>query len=346
MFEGQAPVTIIKKMPIYDEIDKLLMVNNYDAIADKIFIKQKVEAASDGEFTIANGVLVCDEEALPTELSKTIMDFIELSEDFTPLVRFWRNIKLNPSENSKLSLYGYIAANHMTLTEDGCFIAYKAVDSDYLDSYTKTFDNSIGNTVSIDRSMVDSDVTKTCSHGLHVAAWDYAQNHYGKWGGSNRIVIEVSVNPKDVVAVPYDYNNQKMRVCEYTVLRDCGGQELTAIVDGSDNESGLDDVVESYNVAVVDGRINIPKSMLLNMGIESGTCIKAYKPYVDATTVYLSQRLSECTDENSKIYEVNEGTRLRIPVSMFSAKYADCDFEVELIESYDQKLFIKVTPLF
>jgi Ran GTPase-activating protein (RanGAP) involved in mRNA processing and transport len=31
-------------------------------------------------------------------------------------------------------------------------------------------------------------------------------------------MLEVKVNPRDVVAVPVDYNNAKMRVCEYVVL--------------------------------------------------------------------------------------------------------------------------------
>jgi hypothetical protein len=31
--------------------------------------------------------------------------------------------------------------------------------------------------------------------------------------------LEVKVSPQDVVAVPPDYSQQKMRVCRYTVLR-------------------------------------------------------------------------------------------------------------------------------
>lgn len=32
------------------------------------------------------------------------------------------------------------------------------------------------------------------------------------------VLLEVKIHPKDVVAIPTDYNQQKMRVCEYTVL--------------------------------------------------------------------------------------------------------------------------------
>ncbi len=38
----------------------------------------------------------------------------------------------------------------------------------------------------------------------------------GGFAGNN--LIEVAVNPADVVSVPYDYNQQKCRCCRYEVL--------------------------------------------------------------------------------------------------------------------------------
>lgn len=66
------------------------------------------------------------------------------------------------------------------------------------------------------RNQVNEDATQTCSHGLHVANWDYAHNVYS--AGSDAVMLEVEVNPADVVAVPVDYNQAKMRVCKYKVL--------------------------------------------------------------------------------------------------------------------------------
>ena len=65
----------------------------------------------------------------------------------------------------------------------------------------------------MERGQVDADRERTCSFGLHVAAFSYASNFTGG------ILLEVEVNPRDVVAVPPDYNQQKMRVCRYRVLR-------------------------------------------------------------------------------------------------------------------------------
>ena len=62
------------------------------------------------------------------------------------------------------------------------------------------------------RYRVNLNRSESCSYGLHVASCYYAQAFTGD------TLIEVSVNPDNVVAVPTDCNQQKMRVCEYTVL--------------------------------------------------------------------------------------------------------------------------------
>jgi hypothetical protein len=69
----------------------------------------------------------------------------------------------------------------------------------------------------MDRKDCDPDRKNACSRGLHVAAFSYAHDQY-----SNGNLIEVKVNPRDVVAVPEDHNNEKMRVCEYEVLAQIG----------------------------------------------------------------------------------------------------------------------------
>jgi hypothetical protein len=50
-----------------------------------------------------------------------------------------------------------------------------------------------------------------CSAGLHVGTYDYALRF-------TRFVIEVLVDPRDVVSVPTDCNDQKMRTCKYLVM--------------------------------------------------------------------------------------------------------------------------------
>jgi hypothetical protein len=69
----------------------------------------------------------------------------------------------------------------------------------------------IGNSVEMPRSDCDPDRNQTCSTGLHVCHYSYLANN-----GTTHLVVEI--NPRDVVAVPTDYNGAKMRVCRFRVL--------------------------------------------------------------------------------------------------------------------------------
>lgn len=80
------------------------------------------------------------------------------------------------------------------------------------------------------REDVDPDRNKCCSRGLHVASWEYAATYMGE------VLIEVQVNPKDVVAVPLDYNFGKMRTCRYRVVR--------VISEPNPNSIEIDDFVQ------------------------------------------------------------------------------------------------------
>lgn len=166
-------------------------------------------------FEVRNGAVVTPTgEALPSELNARVLEFHREGLPFKHLVKFWENLKQNPSFRSREQLFKFLEHNGHPLTEDGCFIAYRGVTEDFKDKHTRTFDNSPGAICEMPREQVDDDPTRTCSAGLHVAAWGYASN----WSGTR---VEVKVNPKDVVAVPVDYNGEKMRVCKFEVIQVC-----------------------------------------------------------------------------------------------------------------------------
>lgn len=160
---------------------------------------------------LENGLLLIDGEALPQALSQRVLQFRDEGLPFEPLLKFWTNLKQNPSFNSRTMLYKFLEHNGHPLTEDGCFIAYRGVTEDFKDVHSKTFDNRVGQTCEMSRDKVDDNPNNTCSNGLHVACYDYAK-------GFGPQLVEVKVNPKDVVAVPTDYNGTKMRVCKFEVV--------------------------------------------------------------------------------------------------------------------------------
>jgi hypothetical protein len=102
-------------------------------------------------------------------------------------------------------------------------IAFKKIREDYKDIFTGKFDNSPGQTVEVPRKMVDEDSARACSYGLHICSSSYLPL-FGAMSGSR--VVKVSVDPKDFVAVPSEYDDAKARVCKYTVLYDYTAEYL------------------------------------------------------------------------------------------------------------------------
>jgi hypothetical protein len=103
--------------------------------------------------------------------------------------------------------------------------------------YTGHVPNPLGALVTIGRAEVDPDRDTACSAGLHVGTWEYAE----MFAGAHGKILTVSVNPRDVVAVPRDHHDQKMRVCAYTVLAVSRVQHDTAIVSFGDRWEDEDD---------------------------------------------------------------------------------------------------------
>lgn len=147
--------------------------------------------------------------------------------DIEPMIKFLEKLLRNPRREAVLSLYDFMAANDIPIWEDGDFIVYKKVGVNYMDIYSGRFDNSIGQSPRVEPWQVEADREQTCAQGLHVCSRKYLP-HYG--GGNARAMI-CKVNPADVVAVPRDYNNAKMRVCGYEVIGELNDVQKAEIFD-------------------------------------------------------------------------------------------------------------------
>lgn len=182
---------------------KLSEIN--DVIAQSKLIGNGVE---EGE----NGKLVVDGVEMDTQLAKKVREFKSQGKPFDFLIKLAEKIEEIDSYFIRHQLYGFLQHNGHPITANGNFIAYKMVDSNFKDLYTGKFDNSVGSTVSMNRRDCNEDPNQSCSAGLHVAAYEYAHNF-----GSGELVL-CEVDPRDVVAVPKDYDQKKMRTCFYKVV--------------------------------------------------------------------------------------------------------------------------------
>lgn len=233
-----------KSNPQFNIVIEALKNNDVATVRKAINVKQTLVEVSTGRITIEDGTLYCQGEPINHALVPRIMGMLEDGFDVSPLVNFLDNLLDNPSFRAVKELYGFLEACNLPVTSDGCFLAYKVVRNDYTDCYTGKFDNSVGKVCSMPRNEVDEDPNRTCSNGLHVCSQSYIP-HYGSFGGSDsdRVMV-VKVNPTNVVAVPTDYNNAKMRVCEYEVVDELEN-ENQRIKDDFTNQYETDEEVET-----------------------------------------------------------------------------------------------------
>ena len=192
-----------------------------------------------------------------SSLTRKIITMLDTGEEgVTAMARFLNNLMENPSDRSKECLFDFLENFDAPLTEDGHFIAWKYVRSDFRDAHSGKFDNSPGKTVEMPREEVNPDPNQTCSAGLHVCASSYLGDYYNR----SARVIKVKVNPRDVVAVPNDYGFAKMRVCKYVVLEAVDGHTIDKTNSQQiDNSPSVKASVEAAQAEIPEKLAALPK---------------------------------------------------------------------------------------
>jgi len=220
IIQGKNIVVILDNMPYtitesnigYVAIKKAIKDGDWKLIPDLVTPKKAIAKFVKGHFELVDGVLYDEGVIVNNAISDRMFKMYEEGFSVDPLMKFYANIKGNPSVASANELYGFLEKNSLPITEDGCFIAYKRVRADYTDVYSGTMNNSVGKTVSMKRSSVNDNRNETCSSGLHFCSYEYLKNFPGAR------LVSVKINPKDVVSIPTDYNNSKGRCCKYEVV--------------------------------------------------------------------------------------------------------------------------------
>ena len=200
----------------YKLILEALPTATEDELLELVDIEKAIATFSQGQVSIVNGKVMFEGEEVHGSISKRIIEFMSKGLPFQPLVNFLENLMKNPSMQSQQELYDFLEHENLPVTEDGCFLAYKAVNSDFKDKWKGTFDNKVGQVCEMRRAKVDDNRGRGCSAGLHAGALNYVAT-YGSVDAGDNIVI-VKINPEDVVSVPSDCNCEKLRTCKYEVV--------------------------------------------------------------------------------------------------------------------------------
>lgn len=172
-------------------------------------------------------------------------------QNYAPVVKFWEKVAQNPDDRSREQLFTWLRSHEFTITEEGDILGYKGVvsrqEGRFLSVHSGTafvngeevhgqIPNNPGTTVTMPRSKVANDPNVACHYGLHVGDWSYASSF------SQGAVLEVHVNPRDVVSIPKDSSARKMRCCKYKVVKVRDKQTKDPIVLDSVDEPWEGDV--------------------------------------------------------------------------------------------------------
>lgn len=210
----------------YDLIKRKLLDSNFsDDVIEECYqlssVSNAISSFTQGKLTVdvKNNTITYNKTPLKNSAVERILDMIKsgsTQKEINHLVNFLDLLTQNPSNDMYNRLHDFIRAKDVKIDEDGHLLCYKVVTSDYKDKHTRTFDNSVGQTVVMERFLVNHNDEETCSAGLHVCSKSYIRHFSSQ---HDRVVL-CKVSPADFVSIPTDYNDAKARVCKYTVVAD------------------------------------------------------------------------------------------------------------------------------
>ncbi len=187
-----------------------------------------------GYFAFQDGFVLYKTERVDTALNERLKTMAAKGDDPSAWLKFWARLQLNPSWRSVNQLYAFLAHRGIAVDEKtGFILAYKSVTREYKDHHTRTVDNSPGTTHEMPRNKISDDPNEACHFGFHVGALAYARS----FGSSDKRIIICSIDPADVVCVPHDSSQMKVRVCKYSVVGNYSGTPMSDTVEEDEDLS-------------------------------------------------------------------------------------------------------------
>ena len=220
-----------------------------EALKEALDTKKAFTNYTGGKVEVKNGVLYFDNSPIHSVLADRIVSFMQNGLPHDALVAFLGRLLANPSRRAVQELYTFLEHKHLPITDKGTFLAYKSVRSDWTDHHTGSFDNHVGNTLSMRRNQVDDNADHHCSYGFHAGSLSYASS----FGGSDSRLLIVEIDPADVVSVPKDCDCQKLRTCKYVVVNEFTGPLPTDYLRSSETEDSETDDLDNEDHSLDSG---------------------------------------------------------------------------------------------
>jgi DNA-binding XRE family transcriptional regulator len=201
--------------PSFTSIKEALVAKNFRKAESLINNSEVIQNQTYGAITVQRGVINYRGKPVNTTLTKKILQLMQAGESVIHMLKFMDNLYQNPDQEMHKELFTHLENNNHPICDDGTFISYKAVRSDYMDCHSGTISNRLGQVVMFPRSKADASRRNLCSYGLHFASLSYVG------GFSGQKVMGIKINPKDVISIPYDEGG-KGRCLKYEVVFELG----------------------------------------------------------------------------------------------------------------------------
>lgn len=261
----RGPVALADDHPNFEELVERLRADDLTPdealdLADLAQAVARVFTNLSERVAVANGRVYFDGDEVDSSITKHIVRSLdEGTTSYVPYVRFLDKLGANPDAHSREQLYEWLDRHSFTITSGGDFVAYKGVARDDEGHFlslnsgraavngveqTGRIRQAPGDTVTMPRSAVQHDPATGCSTGLHAGTHEYASG-YARDGA----LLEVHVNPRDVVSVPTDCDAQKLRVSRYLIVNTIQEPVAAPVLEWDDEE----DEVEEYDDYCVCG---------------------------------------------------------------------------------------------
>jgi len=207
--------TLDSASPSFNQVLDLVREGLWDEAIDAMSPADAISAYGAGNITVKDNSILRNGIEVDHCMVPHILEMKAKGFDIAPLVAFLDKVLDNPSMRSRNQLWRFVSANNIAISKEGDLLFYKKVNSDYFDVHTgRTHRYTEGSVHEMPRSHVDDDPESTCSTGLHVCSYEYLRH----FGGERTMLC--SVDPSNVVSVPIDYRNTKVRVCRLTVVKE------------------------------------------------------------------------------------------------------------------------------
>ena len=202
------PFALDSSHPTFARLKRAIQKKNWKGIPKLVSLAESLMNDTQGNVSVVKGEIFYKGKKVEASITERIIGMIREGKPVKHMLRFMDNLYQNPSETAVREFFGWWQKNGLPITDDGCFLAYKSVRSNYTDTYSGTVSNRPGQVIMMARKAADDDYNSQCSTGFHLCS-----RHYGIYGDK---VMVGKVNPKYLLSAV----GGKIRVTQYEVLKE------------------------------------------------------------------------------------------------------------------------------